>query len=205
MIKFEKLKQAIENSLPGKDAQYKMAPTDRVIRDLALNLKEVKKSAVSVLLFYENNELHVLLTQRANYNGPHGGQISFPGGKFDDIKDFDLQDTAKRETFEEIHLKPNYYEIIGKLSTLKIPISKICIQPYLAFCSDISQAMIDEYEVTDLYKIPISLLQNTENIKWKNGDNLKYPYYDFNGKIIWGATAMILSELIEIINRLEQH
>lgn len=205
MIRIENLKQAIGNSLPGKEAQYKMAPTDRVIRDLALNLKEVKRSAVTVLLFYENNELHVLLTQRANYNGPHGGQISFPGGKFEDIKDSDLQDTARRETFEEIHLKPDYYEIIGKLSTLKIPISKICVQPYLAFCSDISQANFDGYEVTDLYKIPISFLQNPENIKWKNKDGLRYPYYDFNGKVIWGATAMILSELIEIINRLEQH
>ena len=184
MIEIESIKLALQQSLPGRAAQYKMAPSDRAIRDQALNLKEIKKSAVLVLLFYKNNELHLLLTQRANYNGAHGGQISFPGGKFEKNKDTNLLDTAIRETEEEIFLKKNSFKILGKLSSLNIPISKICVQPYLAFCSDISQAKFDGYEVTDLYEVPISLLQNPENIKWKDNSELKYPYYDFNKRVI---------------------
>ena len=199
------IKSELQNKLPGRVAQYKMAPSDRAIRDQALNLKEIKKSAVLVLLFYKNNELHLLLTQRANYNGAHGGQISFPGGKFEAGKDTNLLDTAIRETEEEIFLKKDSFKILGKLSSLNIPISKICVQPYIAFSSDISHAKSDRYEVTDLYEVSISSLQNPENIKWKDNNELKYPYYDFNKKIIWGATAMMISELLEIINRLKQN
>ncbi len=198
------IESELQNKLPGRAAQYQMAPSDRAIRDQALNLKEIKKSAVLVLLFYKNNKLHLLLTQRANYNGAHGGQISFPGGKFEADKDTNLLDTAIRETAEEIFLKRDSFRILGKLSSLNIPISKICVQPYLAFCSDISQAKSDGYEVIDLYEVPISLLQNSENTKWENSSELKYPYYDFNKKVIWGATAMMISELLEVINRLKQ-
>ena len=205
MIEIESIKLALQQTLPGKDAQYKMAPSDRAIRDQALNVKAIKKSAVLVLLFYQKNELHILLTQRANYDGPHGGQISFPGGKFEEIKDRNLQDTAIRETLEEIYLEEKSYTILGELSPLNIPISKISVQPYLAFCSDISEARFDGYEVTDLYKIPISFLQNPENIKWKHKDGLEYPYYDFKGKVIWGATAMIISELLELITQIKQN
>lgn len=204
MLQLDKIKQTIKKSLPGKEAQYKMAPSKRAIEDQALNLNNVKKSAVMALLFHEHEQLHVLLTQRAYYNGPHGGQISFPGGKFEKDVDRNLQDTAIRETFEEINLESKYYEVIGEFTTLNIPISKVSIQPYLAYCSDINQAQIDNYEVVDLYKVPFSLFSDPEALKWKKFEDFEYPYYDFNGKVIWGATAMMLSELDIILSRSEQ-
>ncbi len=205
MIRIEKIKQSIEDSLPGKKYQYKMAPSDRIIRDHSINLKTIRKSAVLILLFYKEEKLHVLLTQRANYNGPHSGQISFPGGKFEHKKDQDLIDTAIRETFEEINLSHRYFKILGPLTSLNIPISQISVQPYLAFCSNIETANSENYEVTDIYEIPINHLQNPRNTKIKSKNNIEFPYFDFEGKVIWGATAMILSELLEIISHSEQN
>jgi len=201
MIEIDKIQEELKKPLPGKVIQYKMAPSDRVIRDQAVNVQEIKRSAVLILLFYKNDELHILLTQRASYNGPHSGQISFPGGKFEATKDNNLQDTVIRETREEISLKPETYEILGELTPLIIPISKITVQPFLAYCSNISQALVDGYEITDLYQIPISHLLKSTTVKTKQENNLEYPYFDFKGNVIWGATAMMLSELLEIISR----
>lgn len=204
MTEIQNIIKSLDLGLPGKEAQYKMAPSGRTIEDQALNLNNVKKSAVMALLFHQQEQLHVLLTQRAYYDGPHGGQISFPGGKFEKDADRDLKDTAIRETFEEIKLESQYFEVLGELSTLNIPISKVFIQPYIAYCKDIDQAQMDNYEVVDLYKVPFSLFSDPEAIKWKKFKDFEYPYYDFNGKVIWGATAMMLSELAVIVSRSEQ-
>ena len=194
------IRQALKAKLPGRVSQYKMAPSDRAIRDKALNTKELKQSAVLVLLFYIDKKLHLLLTQRAKYNGPHSGQISFPGGKFEATKDHNLLDTVIRETQEEIGLKKEDYQIIGELTSLNIPVSKTSVQSFVAFCSDISKSTADQIEVTDLYHIPIAHLLNPKNLKTKVNQTVSYPYYDFEGKVVWGATAMIISELLEIIN-----
>jgi len=200
MDKFiQRLSIALTKELPGKEAQYKMAPSDRAIRDQALKIKDLRKSAVMILLFVENNELCLLLTQRANYDGPHGGQISFPGGKFEYEFDENLKDTAIRETFEEVNIAENVIKTLGALSMLNIPISKISVQPFVAFCKDISMLKPDGFETIDSYKIALSFFRNKENIKLWKDSNIEYPYYDFEGKRIWGATAMIISELEELI------
>lgn len=199
MKTIEVIRQALANPLPGKEAQYKLAPSNRLIRDHTLDIKTLKKSAVLILLFYKNNQLHILLTQRASYVGPHGGQISFPGGKFEDHLDRNLIDTAIRETFEEINLRDSYFEILGPISTLNVPVSQVCVQPYLAYCTDISQARKDDFEVVDLYEVPIAHLLNPKTIKIKSMYGHEFPYFDFDGKVIWGATAMIISELLEIL------
>jgi len=199
MYEISVLKQNLQSKLPGKKSQYKMAPSDRAVRDQALNISDLRKSAVLIILFNKNNNLHVLLTQRASYKGPHGGQISFPGGKFEEHKDQNLQSTAIRETYEEIALGRDDYEILAPLSPLFIPISKISVQPFVAFSTNILKAKPDGYELVDLYKVPISILQDPINIKKNILNDLEYPYYDFKGKKIWGATAMMISELLDVL------
>jgi len=194
---------ALKKKLPGKAVQYKMAPSDRAIREQALSITDLRKSAVMILLFIENNELYLLLIQRANYKGPHGGQISFPGGKFEINQDKNLQDTALRETFEEINIPKENVNVLGGLSVLNIPISRISVQPYVAYCKNISKLKPDGFEAIDTYKIPLSFFRNNENIRlWKDSD-LEYPYYNFEEKRIWGATAMIISELVDLIPSFE--
>ena len=198
MLYLNSLTQNLKQKLPGKAAQYKMAPSDRAIRDQALRMTDLRKSAVLVLLFFEESELYLLLIQRANYKGAHGGQISFPGGKFEDKQDVTLQDTAIRETYEEVNISESNIEVLGPLSALNVPISMISIQPYLAFCKDMSMLKPDGFETVDTYKIPISFFRNKENIElWKDSD-IQYPYYNFKEKRIWGATAMIISEFLDL-------
>lgn len=197
----ERLQQQLRETLPGKPAQYLMAPSDRTALDLGIKNVPLKESAVMLIVFFKDNEPHILLAQRANYKGPHGGQISFPGGKFDSQHDQTFEDTAKRETFEEIGLKPNHYEIIGKITPLKIPASKTIAYPFVAFSHQAELAKPDGYELVDLYRIPIKYLLNQQNTKWSVNHRFEYPYYDYQGKKIWGATAMMLSEFLTIIKK----
>jgi 8-oxo-dGTP pyrophosphatase MutT (NUDIX family) len=199
MKEIDRLKSKLSKELPGQEAQYLMAPAMRAIQDSGIKASSLKESAVLCLLYYKNNELHVLLTQRAFYKGPHGGQISFPGGKFDDRYDKNLKDTAIRESIEEIQFSQDHYEIIGQLSPLKIPVSKAQVHPFVAFTKDISSAKVDGHEAIDIYEVPINLLMDKRYIKWQKEEHFDYPYFDFEGKKIWGATAMMLSELLEIM------
>lgn len=199
MLTIEQIKSKLLNKLPGHKAQYLMAPTSRTIQEHGLKEDELRDSAVLCLLYHKNGELHILLTQRAFYKGPHGGQISFPGGKFDPKQDTNLKDTAIREAFEEIQLSQDKYEILGKISELKIPVSKALVQPFLAYSKDIRTAKVDGYEAVDIYEVPISLLMDKSNIKWYKAEYFEYPYFDFEGKKVWGATAMILSEILVLL------
>ncbi len=197
-----RLKSELKKELPGKEFQYKMAPSDRVALDLDAQNDTFRKSAVLILLFLKQNKLHLLLIQRASYKGVHGGQIGFPGGKFDDKHDHSLIDTVQREVLEEISLSKSNYEIIGKITPLKIPVSKMLVHPFVAFANDVDSAKPDLYETTDLYQIPIEHLQNPKNIRWTKNHRVEYPYFDYQAKEIWGATAMMISEFLEVLNRL---
>ncbi len=203
----ERLQQRLHETLPGKTAQYAMAPSDRKVLDLEVENTPLRKSAVMLIVFFKDNQPYILLGQRATYKGVHGGQISFPGGKFDSRYDQTLEDTARREVFEEIGLKPNDYKIIGQISPLKIPVSKTEVYPFVAVTDRIISAKPDGYELVDLYQVPTAHLLDKNNIKWDVRQevyqdvcqDVSFPYYDYQGKKIWGATAMMLSEFLEMI------
>ncbi|MBN2668163.1 MAG: CoA pyrophosphatase [Bacteroidales bacterium] len=190
----EQLEKRLKIDLPGKIAQYKMAPSDRVQRDLKMHGKPTKESAVLILLFPKDKELHLLLIQRASYNGPHSGQIAFPGGKFEKL-DSNLVSTAIRETFEELQIDAKTYKIIGALSPLIIPVSQTMVYPFVAFSEKIPSFKVDGFEVTDVYILPMSFFLTESNIKIYTNNELSYPFFDFAGKRIWGATAMMIAEL----------
>ncbi len=195
-----RLKIELEKELPGKEVQYRMAPSDRVALDLESQKELFRESSVVVLLFFKQDKLHLLLTQRASYKGVHGGQISFPGGKFDPQQDQNLIDTAQREVWEEISLCKSAYQIVGKITPLRIPVSKMLVHPFVAFADSVDIAKPDLYEITDLYQVSIEHLKSPQNLKWTNDKGVKYPYFDYQGKEIWGATAMIINELLEILS-----
>jgi len=191
------IKKALQKPL-GEKAQYIMAPQNRAALISNLNKDKLQIASVILILFYQNKDLHCVLLQRAQYKGYHSGQICLPGGK-KEKSDKDLLATAIRETFEEINLTGNDYNILGELSPLVIPVSKILVYPFVAFAHNISSIQIDNYEITNIYKIPISFFQNQNNIGSFSKNNEQYPYYSYKKHKIWGATAMIISEFIEII------
>ncbi len=205
---FDKKKELLKNlDLIGYEAQYKLAPEFREIPNLKnISAKKPRKAAV-LALFYpdKNNNTHMVLTLRANYKGTHASQISFPGGKFDKI-DNSLSETAKRECFEEIGIQQKEITILKEISDIYIPPSNFLVTPFIG-STDITPNFTKNYEVEELIEISLEdLLYNTP-ITYINKDisyakNIKIPHYNIKNHIVWGATAMIISEIKELLNSL---
>lgn len=199
-----RLKKALEQKLPGQDAQYLMAPLNRERIELKLQRSEEYKPSAVMILFCKDEEGHLFipLTERMTYNGAHSGQVSLPGGKYD-TADGDLSETARRECYEEIGV--NELEILGKLTELYIPVSGFMVQPFIAYCKIENPVMTHhQREVKNILKLELDHLLNDSSIKHgtvKVLENLKIktPWFDVQGYRVWGATAMILSELKELM------
>ncbi len=204
----EKLKHELQKPLPGEEAQYRMAPSyrPRLTKEEIL-ANHPRLSGVMLLLFGKNNELHIAFTQRKKYEGVHSGQMSFPGGK-KDLTDVDLRETALRETFEEIGIERNKIDVIGSLSELYIPPSNFLVYPSVSFASGFKEFIPQQNEVEKVVEIPVSFFLDNKNvnlrteIKLFDGSVVKVPAYIFNEHIIWGATAIMLSEFIFIAERI---
>ncbi|MDC3252922.1 CoA pyrophosphatase [Crocinitomicaceae bacterium] len=195
------------NGLPGEEAHKALMPIDRPFSSEALkNIKDYKKSAVGIILFKEKDSLHCVLIQRPQYNGVHGNQISFPGGKMD-ASDSNLEITARRECMEEISLQSELMTTIGRLTQVFIPVSKFLVQPFIFFVENMPELIPDQREVDEIFTFDIRELLADESLKsmnmqFGNGRIQKnVPYFAFEERIIWGATAMILAELKGIIKQ----
>jgi 8-oxo-dGTP pyrophosphatase MutT (NUDIX family) len=144
----------------------------------------------------------VVLTRRPEYPGAHGGQISLPGGRREG--DEPLQITALREAQEEVGLAPDAVEVMGRLSPLYTPPSNFYIYPFIAYSSARPAFQPDAKEVAELIEAPLSLLLNPAIRKeeiwhFPNYGERHVPFFDVFGHRVWGATAMILSEFITLL------
>jgi 8-oxo-dGTP pyrophosphatase MutT (NUDIX family) len=194
------LKNTLVGPLPGANAQSLLAPVNRTLVDpTQLKPGEFKPSAVMVLLYKDAlDELFFPLIQRVEYEGVHSGQISLPGGKQEE-SDADLEQTAIRECYEEIGMDGEL-QLLGKLSPLYIPVSGFLVQPYVSFLHTTSPGFKPQTsEVSAVYSIKLKdLLDDTKlnrgSVKVKDYSVLT-PYFLLEDKQVWGATAMILSEM----------
>ena len=189
--------------LPGPGYQLKMAPAHR---DADSERKSEQNAAVALILsFSKTKDWEIILTKRAEYNGHHSGQVSFPGGK-EEYLDKSLLNTSIRETFEEIglHLAPE--NCMGALTPLFIPVSRFIVYPFIFLKSGSNDYTLDSSEVDYMIRVPLVDLLNKSLIKSAEiqvGDRkILTPFYDFKGEMVWGATAMILSEFKEIVHRI---
>ena len=198
------LKNSLLGELPGINAHNKMLPPGRRLKTYDHELSSVKMSSVLVLLFPEDNRLFTCLTKRPATMKHHPGQISFPGGKVEK-EDISPEMTALREAREEIGINPSTVEILGNLSDFYVEVSKFSIQPILGWTDQKPDFSVNLEEVEELILFPISdfvakeTISETEIQTVTGSINVKY--YPFQDEIIWGATAMILAELIEILRR----
>jgi 8-oxo-dGTP pyrophosphatase MutT (NUDIX family) len=194
--------------LPGIEAQFKLAPKMR----LEYNAKKIEannpKIAAVLALFYpnQNNEVSLLLTKRANYIGTHSGQISFPGGKFEK-SDLNLKETALRETFEEVGIFQEKIDIVREITEVYIPPSNFSVTPFIGILNDIPVFKLNS-EVAKIIEIPFpDLLDDTmlASISITNSymKETSVPCFNFDGSVIWGATAMILSEIKELLKNIK--
>ena len=189
-----------ENQLDGRVAHSLLAPPNRMeqLRSIQITKMKPKKASV-MLLFYPNavGEVSFVLTRRKKYNGAHSEQISFPGGK-PESSDDDLWETALRETHEEIGIASAQVKYLRSLTQLYVPPSNFLIVPYLGYLENPCFFSPDPYEVDDVLEISLESLINNKPIVIKlpssSLTSIEVPAYVFDQNVVWGATAMILSE-----------
>ncbi len=197
----EKLLNAFRNDLPGSASQLKMIPESRLNMSFDFNPEKIKKSAVLLLLFPENGSYKLLFIKRANDGGRHSGQIAFPGGKFE-LKDNDLINTALRETEEEIGIDKKGVKILKSLTPLLIPVSNFSVKPFVGMIDEKPEIKMNLHEVQEVYKLDLKKIVSAKRIeKTFNAGNqkIKAPFYIFDEFEIWGASAMILSEFVDLL------
>lgn len=200
---FNQLKEEFKRELPGEPAQEKMAPNVR--RHFKTIYAKRRNAGVLILLFPKNNQLYTVCIKRTEYDGAHSGQISFPGGKFEP-GDQNLEQTALRESKEEIGVIPEKVNVLGKLTPLHIPVSNFYVLPFVGFYETVPKFKRDPNEVEKIIEIPLSDLLNPENCtlqEFHYGDlAFTAPIYKPKELVIWGATAMIMSEFLEVVKKL---
>jgi 8-oxo-dGTP pyrophosphatase MutT (NUDIX family) len=201
----ESLKKSIEKGLPGTDVQWKMASSDRMLKDFPrVPGSDARVAAVLILLFPDDNKICTVFMQRPDYTGIHGGQISFPGGK-KEPGDESILDTALREAFEETGIAPASVSVLGTLTPLFIPVSNMIVTPVVGWTESRPSFSHDPAEVVFLIEAPLSNFLDPSIIKTTpmmlRGEMIDVRYFAFKDHVIWGATAMMLNELLEIIRR----
>jgi len=201
------LESRLKLKLPGIEAQRLMMPLEGSTKRFDLSKKDVKRGGVLILFYIKDSKIHIPLTQRHDYKGTHGGQVSLPGGKLEEI-DQSIVDTALRETHEEIGIHKSDIKVLGNLTDLYIPPSNFRVTPVVGYMEKEPYFTLDSFEVKELIETPLELLINDEKLKEKDiivrdQFTINAPYFDIYEKVVWGATAMILSELKTIIKDLD--
>lgn len=197
----------IKETLPAEEAHNKMAPPERIqlMKDFNHEKMNPKKAAVMILFYPKNNQTHFVLIKRPSYNGVHSSQIAFPGGKVED-NDIDYSETALRETYEEIGVLPSKLKIVRPFSNVYIPPSNFEVFPYFGFSNQELEFVLDPREVADIIEFPLwkflddSIIVN-RIMDTSYSKSIEVPTFMINDNYIWGATAMILSELKVVLKR----
>lgn len=192
---------------PGVDAHLRMA---HPIRKADVDIKEgVHREAGVLITLFEKapDDFHVILIRRGSgrEGDKHAGQIGFPGGKREPA-DRDLQYTAMREAEEEIGLDLSAIDLLGAMTPLYIPVSKFLVHPFVAYVCEQPDLRRQESEIEEIIEAPLSAFRSTQSkhttqINLSTGITLNHvPCFLIEGHVIWGATAMIMNELLEILD-----
>ncbi|TDD96934.1 NUDIX hydrolase [Flavobacterium cellulosilyticum] len=197
----------LDVTLPAAEAHYKMAPIERIesLKNLKIERKNPKSAAIMMLLYPKMNKTHLVLIVRNSYEGIHSAQIAFPGGKYE-TQDVTFENTALRETQEEIGISPSKMKIIRAFTQLYIEPSNFIVYPYLGICNEELLFIPDSTEVAEIIELPLSVFLDDKiivnvNIATSYARNISVPAFNINEHIVWGATAMMLSELKDVLKK----
>jgi len=188
------------HKLPGWDSQKKLSPGyDAAYRQPKA---DALQASVMVLISPVNRVPHLNFIKRASryVDDKHKGQIGFAGGKIED-GETELQ-AVIREVEEEIGIKENSYEIIGKITPLYVFVSNFLVHPFIAYANEELDFTLDPSEVDDLIQWPITALQKgslLKDIKTPKGTIKNSPYYPLGEETLWGATAMMTAEFLDML------
>ncbi len=205
----KKIVKITKMQLPGESVQFKMASMERLaeLKRIAYKKNTAKRAGV-MALFYPgiDDKTHLALILRKAYKGVHSAQIGFPGGKFED-SDFSLQETALRETEEEVGVLRNTVSVLKQLTEIYIPPSNFFVQPFVGVLTRTPQFILQKEEVEELIEVPLvhfmdDSVKTIQIISTSYAKNIEVPAFMLNNHLVWGATAMMLNEVREMLKEL---
>ena len=196
------LRSAFRAPLPGGDAHLRLAPKPRPGWRPGVVPDHATPAAALVLLYPLDDAPHVLLTVRAGRLGKHAGQVSFPGGLIDAGES--VRDAALREAFEEVGLDPAAVRVAGALSPLYITVSNFAIHPVAGIAASTPRLRPSAAEVARLLPVPLAALADPAKLRrgtrWRDDLPCDVPYFEVRNERVWGATAMVLAELLTLLD-----
>lgn len=200
----QKIKRILPEALTGEISHLKMIPFERRVNlNPAREVLDPVAGSVLILLYPENGFIGTILIKRTEDNGVHSGQISFPGGKRDS-QDLSPVHTALREAEEEIGIDTGKIEIIGTLSPLYVSPSNFEITPVIGFTKNMGTLLLNPTEVAYTIALPLENIDSYRthtDISVRGFTLRQVPCFNLGGHIIWGATAMILQELLDVMEK----
>ena len=196
-----------QEKLLGDVAHELMSPPERMelMKEFELNKVTPREAAVMMLFYPKNNNTHLVLILRNSYNGVHSSQIAFPGGKVEKF-DINYEQTALRETHEEIGVDPKSIKIIRPFTEIYVPPSNFIVYPFLGFATDELSFYPDPKEVAGIIELPINDFLDDKLIVNKimstsYSDNIQVPAFLIKEHLVWGVIVMILSELKQMLKK----
>lgn len=200
-----RLQSGLQQPLPGQPAQQTMAPVPRR-NNPDRQRRPLRQAGVLFLFYAREGRMYLPFIERPRYDGPHSGQIALPGGKRE-VGDPDLAATAVRETGEEIGVPGSCIRVLGQLTPVYIPNSHYLVTPSVGLMSAAPAFRPDPAEVKAVLECPLALLLDPACRKreiWNFGNlDVDVPFFQVGEHHIWGATAMMLAELLEVLRRTE--
>lgn len=195
------LSSKLKGTLPGVEFQRKFMHEERLLSNIQPN-ETTRQSAVLVAFYPSDGEVYLPLILRPAYDGTHGGQMALPGGKME-YSDENLVRTALREAQEEVGVKAMDVNVIGELTDVFIPVSNFLVKPIVGFLDYKPDFFLDKREVEKIFEIKFSDFLKLENKGIRTISvgkrNLTVPGFEIQNQWIWGATALIINEIVEVI------
>jgi 8-oxo-dGTP pyrophosphatase MutT (NUDIX family) len=196
-----------KETLPAAHAHAKMAPIERLelLNSFSYEGLSPKKAAVMMLFYPKENQTHLVLIVRNSYPGVHSSQIAFPGGKVESY-DATMADTALRETEEEIGIHKSSIEIIKEFTEIYIPPSNFLVAPFLGISTSEPFFVLQPDEVAGIIELPLTVFLDDKNVVTRKlttsyAASIDVPAFLVKEHVVWGATAMMMSELKETLKK----
>lgn len=200
----DRLAERLNRALPGRRGQSRFEPELAFGRHYAPPAPDARPAAVLILLYPKEDHWHIPFTVRPDSMVDHAGQVSFPGGLIEPDESSDV--AALRELEEELGIAPDRIRLLGPLSPLYLFVTNFAIAPWVAALDARPEMRPNPHEVHEVLEVPLRHLNDPANLGHHQRKHLSMqfsaPHVAWQSHRIWGATGMVLGELLSVIDEL---